>query len=175
MSAATPKSKVAVIKVDPANILKQIDQLCEMAGMKQALDPKATTILKDNISWHFPFPGANTTPWQLEGTVDALRNAGYDKLTCVQNKTVVTDAFKGEDLNCYLPILAKNNVPILYNFKEEDMKWIQYKPKAKMHVLDNIFPDGIMIPDYFAGKNIVHLPTVKCLSGSKCFGCERNR
>ena len=31
-----------------------------------------TTILKDNISWHFPFPAANTTPWQLEGTIQAL-------------------------------------------------------------------------------------------------------
>ena len=35
-----------------------------------------TTILKDNISWHFPFPGANTTPWQLEGTILALRARG---------------------------------------------------------------------------------------------------
>ena len=35
--------------------------------MTQALTRGATTILKDNISWHFPFPAANTTPWQLEG------------------------------------------------------------------------------------------------------------
>ena len=71
---------------------------------RQALQPGATTILKDNISWHFPMPGANTTPWQLEGTILALRAAGFDDLVCVQNQTVVTNAFKGEDLNGYVPI-----------------------------------------------------------------------
>ena len=28
-----------------------------------------------------------------------------------------------------------------------------------MRVLNDIFPDGIKIPEYFIGKNIVHLPT----------------
>ena len=51
---------------------------CELAGMKPALDARHTTILKDNISWHYPFPGANTTPWQLEGTILALKKAGFD-------------------------------------------------------------------------------------------------
>ena len=66
---------------------------CIAFHVKAALKPGAQTILKDNISWHFPFPGANTTPWQLEGTVRALRGRGYADLVCVQNKTVVTDAF----------------------------------------------------------------------------------
>ena len=70
------KSKVAVLKVTPQTILTDIERLCELAGMPQALDKGATTILKDNISWHYPFPGANTTPWQMEGTIIALRNAG---------------------------------------------------------------------------------------------------
>jgi hypothetical protein len=61
--------------------------------------PRArATILKDNISWHFPFPAANTTPWQLEGTIQALARRGFTDQVCVQNKTVVTNAFKGEDL-----------------------------------------------------------------------------
>ena len=42
------------------------------------------------------------------------------------------------------------------------MTWVRYKPKARMRVLDSIFPEGIHIPDYFFGKNIVHLPTIKC-------------
>src|ERR1035438_2778652 len=103
------KSKVAVLKVKPETVLKDTERLCELAGMQQALDKKATTILKDNISWHYPFPGANTTPWQLEGTIQALRSSGYQDLVCVQNKTVVTNAFKGEDLNHYLPIFSKYN------------------------------------------------------------------
>ena len=169
-----PKAKVAALKVKPATILKDIQRLCELAGMEQALDKGSVTILKDNISWHYPFPGANTTPWQLEGTIQALRAKGYEQLTCVQNKTVVTNAFKGEDLNHYRPICGKYDVPILYNFKEADMKWVDYKPKAKMHVLNRIYPDGIKLPDYFFGKNIVHLPTVKCHIYTTTTGAMKN-
>src|SRR4051794_41631922 len=136
-----PKAKVAALKVTPETILTDIGRLCELANMPDALNRTQTTILKDNISWHYPFPGANTTPWQLEGAIQALRGAGFPDLSCVQNKTVVTNAFKGEDLNHYRPLCAKYDVPILYNFKDEDMKWVDYKPKARMHVLDRIYPD----------------------------------
>ena len=98
------KSKVAVVRTSVGTVFEDVRRTLELGGVGQALDPRATTILKDNISWHFPFPGANTTPWQLEGTIRALRHAGFDDQVCVQNKTVVTDAFKGEDLNHYLPI-----------------------------------------------------------------------
>jgi uncharacterized protein (DUF362 family) len=168
------KSKVAVVRVRPESILHDIEKLCGLAGMRDTLDASATTILKDNISWHFPFPAANTTPWQLEGTILALRGAGFEDLTCVQNQTVVTDAFKGEDLNRYVPVLKHYDVPVLYNFKSGDMKWIEYKPKARMRVLDKIYPDGIRLPDYFFGKNIVHLPTVKCHIYSTTTGAMKN-
>src|SRR3712207_3382079 len=127
------KPKVAVIKTKPETVLEDTARLMEMADYRQALDPGAATILKDNISWHFPFPGANTTPWQLEGTVRSLRARGYDDLVCVQNKTVVTDAFKGEDLNGYVPIFKRYDIPVRYNFKPEDMTWSVYRPKAKMN------------------------------------------
>ncbi len=168
------KSKVAVLKTKPETILQDTERLMQLAGMEQALAKGATTILKDNISWHFPFPAANTTPWQMEGVILGLRNAGYHNITCVQNKTVVTNAFKGEDLNNYVPIFRRYDIPVLYNFKEGDMNWITYKPKAKMHVLDTIFPEGITIPDYFEGKNIIHLPTVKCHIYTTTTGAMKN-
>ena len=167
-------SKVAVLKVSPATILEDIDRLCELGGVRQALNPGATTILKDNISWHFPFPGANTTPWQLEGTVRALAARGFDDQVCVQNKTVVTDAFKGEDLNGYVPVFQKYDIPVRYNFKPEEMSWSVYKQTARMNVLDKIFPEGILIPDDFHGTNIVHLPTVKCHIYTTTTGAMKN-
>ncbi len=168
------KPRVAVLRVTPETILDDIDRLLDLAGVRQAMDPSATTILKDNISWHFPFPAANTTPWQLEGTILALRKAGFADLAAVQNKTVVTNAFKGEDLNHYVPIFRRYGVPVLYNFRDEDMKWIEYRPKAKMLVLDRIYPEGIRIPDYFVGKNIVHLPTTKCHIYTTTTGAMKN-
>ena len=159
------KSIVAALRVRPETVLEDTARLMELARVREAMDPARTTILKDNISWHFPFPGANTTPWQMEGVVLGLQSAGFRDQVCVQNKTVVTNAFKGEDLNHYLPIFKAYDIPVLYNFKDEDMKWVVYKPKAKMGVLDQIYPEGITVPDFFFGKNIVHLPTVKCVAG----------
>ena len=101
------KSKVAVLRVTPDNILADIDRLVELAGVSDALVSGKTTILKDNLSWHFPFPAANTTPWQLEGTIQALARRGFTDQVSVQNKTVVTNAFKGEDLNHYVPIFKQ--------------------------------------------------------------------
>jgi len=168
------KSTVAVLKTTPANVLQDYERLVDLAGISSALQEGVTTILKDNISWHFPFPAANTTPWQLEGTILALQKFGYVDIACVQNETVVTDAFKGEDLNNYRPIFQRHQVPVLFNFREEDMKWVDYRPKSKMRVLNMIYPEGIRIPDYFMGKNIVHLPTMKCHIYTTTTGAMKN-
>ena len=169
-----PKSRVAVLRTTPATILADTERLFGLCSVEKVLAKGSTTILKDNISWHFPFPAANTTPWQMEGAVLALKKAGFNDLSCVQNKTVVTNAFKGEDLNNYVPIFKRYAIPVLYNFNDADMKWIEYKPKARMRVLNSIFPEGIRIPDYFPGKNIVHLPTVKCHIYTTTTGAMKN-
>jgi uncharacterized protein (DUF362 family) len=165
---------VVVLRTTPMTVLEDIRASMEKAGLRSALNPKATTILKDNISWHFPFPAANTTPWQLEGSILGLRDAGFNDLVCVQNKTVVTDAFKGEDLNKYVPLFRKYKIPVKFNFKEEDMTWVDYKPKTPLIVLDQIYPEGIRLPELFFGTNIVHLPTVKCHIYTTTTGAMKN-
>ena len=170
----TGKAKVAVIFTQPETVLDDYQRLFELADGPKSLKPGATTILKDNISWHYPMPSANTTPWQLEGTYLALKKAGFSDQVCVQNHTVVTDPFKGEKLNCYLPIFQHYNIPVKYNFREADMKWVRYEPKAKMLALDEIYPEGIFLPDYFFGKNIVHLPTTKCHLYTTTTGAMKN-
>jgi uncharacterized protein (DUF362 family) len=168
------KSKVAVLRTKPEQVLDDYVKLCELAGIKEALDPSATTILKDNISWHLMFPGSNTTPWQLEGTIMGLKQAGINDLVDVHNKTVVTIADLGDKYNKFGPILDRYGIPKKYNFKEADMKWVRYEPKAEMLVLNKIFPEGIYLPDYFFGKNIVHLPTVKTHSYTTTTGSMKN-
>jgi hypothetical protein len=92
----------------------------------------------------------------------------------VQNQTVVTDAYKGEDLNHYRPVLARHAVPVRYNFEPADMRWVTYRPRARMRALDKVFPEGIRVPDFFLGKNVVHLPTVKCHIYTTTTGAMKN-
>lgn len=168
------RSKVAIIKTSPETVLQDIPRLMEMADYEEHLDKNAATILKDNISWHLMFPGANTTPWQLEGVIAGLKRGGFADVVCVQNETVVTDAHKGETLNKYRPVLDYYRIPVLYNFLPQDITWSFYQPRAEMMVLDKIYPEGILIPDYFQGKNIVHLPTVKTHIYTTTTGAMKN-
>jgi hypothetical protein len=169
------KSKVAVFKTSPDSILGDIADLMEAAKFQKALPRNRATIIKDNISWHFPYLSANTTPWQLEGVVLALKKAGYGgDIVAVHNNTVVTDPYKGGSLNRLAPLYHKYEVPELYNFLPEDMTWTAYRPKAKMRVLNKIFRSEIMIPEYFIGKNIIHLPTVKTHIYTTTTGAMKN-
>ncbi len=166
--------RVALLRTRPETALEDIARLCELAGLRQALVPGHTTILKDNISCHFPFPGANTTPWQLEGTILALRQSGLSDLVCVQNDTVVTDPEKGERMNGYVGVLERHAVPVRYNCFGWDLKWVRYEPKAEMLALRRVFPHGIHIPEFFIGTNVVHLPTVKCHIYTTTTGAMKN-
>ncbi len=168
------RAKVAVLKTQPETVLEDVARTMELADARRHLDPSATTILKDNISWHFPYPGANTTPWQLEGTIRKLRADGLADLVCVQNDTVVTDPKKGERLNRYLPVLERYDVPVRYNCFPEDLAWVRYEPQGELLVLPQIFPEGITIPEFFLGKNVVHLPTVKCHIYTTTTGAMKN-
>lgn len=168
------KAKVVVLKTNPATVLDDIEKGMMQAGCATSLRTGTEVLLKNNISWHYPFPGANTTPWQLEGVIRSLGKMGYEQITSVENRTVVTDPFKGERLNKYRAIYDHYGVPVKYNFRSEDMKWIPYLPKGKLNILDRIYPNGIHIPDYFLGKNVLHLPTTKCHIYTTTTGSMKN-
>ena len=91
------RAKVVVLKTSPETVIEDYQRLFEIADVERFLEKGRTTILKDNISWHFFYPAANTTPWQLEGTILGLKGYGYDDLVCVQNDTVVTDEIRFGD------------------------------------------------------------------------------
>ena len=53
-------------------------------------------------------------------------------------------------------------------------KWVDYTPKAKMLVLDDIYPEGFQVPEMFFGKNIIHLPTMKTHVFTTITGAMKN-
>ncbi len=167
-------SKISVLKTVPSTVIDDYKQLMADAGLVSSLDKEAEVIVKNNISWHLMYPSANTTPWQLEAVLSYLSDTGFSKVAVVQNETVVSNAFKGERLNAYTRVYQKYGVKVLYNFRSSDMKWTVYKPKHEMLVLDRVFPEGIKIPDYFIGRNVIHLPTVKCHIYTKMTGAMKN-
>ncbi len=167
-------NSVIIKHTHPTTVFDDIKESLINAGIEKVLDKSNTTILKDNISWHFPFLSANTTPWQLEGVCQTLRDLGYEKITAVHNNTVVTNADKGQRLNKLAPIYKKYGVKELYNFDPRDIKWRTFQPKSEMLVLHKMFPRGIEIPEYFVDKNIIHLPTMKTHIYTTTTGAMKN-
>jgi uncharacterized protein (DUF362 family) len=168
------KSVVAVLKTDPKSAVQDYIKLGALAGLDTAMDKSVPTILKDNISWHLPFPAANTVPWQLEGAIRALQSTGYCDLVAVHNNTVVTDPYLGGKLLKLKKVYEKYNIAEHYNNDPKDLKWVEYHPKAELLVLDKIYDHGIRIPEFFIGKNIVHLPTVKTHIYTTTTGAMKN-
>ena len=168
------KAKVAALRTRPDTVVADYRRLCELAGIKEALDASAQTILKDNITWHYVMPGVNTTPWQLEGTILGLQDAGHQDLVAVHNHTVVTIPEQGEERLKFRPIYEKFNIPVLFNFREDHMKWVPFKSKTPLIALPQIFHGDVRIPDFFIGKNIVQMPTIKTHSYTQYTGALKN-
>lgn len=165
---------VSILETSVNRILKDYEKILKLANVKDSLAKGKTTILKDNISWHLYYPGANSTPWQLEGTIRGLRKLGYNDLVAVHNDTVVTNPFRGQELNKFNTVFGKLGIPVRYNCIKEDISWVQYEPHVKLRVLPQIYPKGIYLPEFFFDKNIVHLPTMKTHIYTTTTGAMKN-
>lgn len=167
-------AKVAVVKTTPETVLEDFGKAMRMAGYREALPIDKQTALKINISWHHWYPAVSTTPWQLEGVIKTLLEDGYprDNLYGAHNRTVVVNSHVGEVNNKHKPVLEKYGIRNIHLYEGEE--WVRYEPKAKMLVLDSIYPEGIHIPKRLIGSNIIQLPTVKTHVFTTMTGAMKN-
>jgi uncharacterized protein (DUF362 family) len=166
-------SIVSVLKTTPDTILEDYARLMHLAEYQKYLPADRETIIKLNLSWTKYFPACSSQPWQLEGTVKTMLEDGYSKesLLPVENKTVVTDPIQGAINNKWMPVLNKYGLSYT---PLPDVEWIVFQPKAKLLVLDKIFPEGIKIPKMFLDRSVLHLPTVKTHGHSTTTGAIKN-
>jgi len=173
MAESTGKGKVALIKTSPDTILDDIERLMKLAEFDQVLPKEYRTGLKINISWQTWYPACSSTPWQIEGVIRALHKAGYPDLVGVHNDTVVVNTAHAEVNNKHKLITDQYNLPCIYTY-DPSVKWVEYHPKSPFLVLDQIFPEGLFIPEPMIGMNIIHLPTVKTHVFTTITGAMKN-
>lgn len=173
MSEFPGKGKVTVIKTSYHTVLNDFEELMQLAQFESALPKDIKTGLKINISWQTWYPACSTAPWQLEGVIRSLQEAGYTDLVGVHNDTVVVNTADGERNNKHKFVTDKYEVPCLYLYNE-DFDWVEYKPKRPFLVLDKVYPDGVFIPKALVGMNIIHLPTVKTHVFTTITGAMKN-
>ena len=153
-------SKVFAGKISPETVIEDYQSLLRLAGAFNNWDKSKSIVIKINLSWTKFYPACSTPPWQLEGVVKYLLVVGYspEKIIPVENRTVVTNVYEGAKNHGWLKILDKYGIKMRFL---PDEAYIEYRPKAKMLVLDRIFPNGIVLPKLIVGKPIIHLPTMK--------------
>ena len=168
-----PKSRVVVLRTRPERVLEDYGRLLQRARVKSVLAPGDPLILKLNLSWTRYFPACSTEPWQLEGTVRALLDQGYprDSLLPVENRTVVTDPWKGARDNGWLPVLSRYGLRFT---PLTEVEWVVHRFKEPLLRVDRLFPEGIQIPKMFIGRNVLHLPTLKTHGHSVTTGAVKN-
>jgi uncharacterized protein (DUF362 family) len=173
------KSTVAILRTRPATVLNDYHALMNLAGYQAVVARDADTALKVNISWHFFFPGSSTPPWQLDGVIRAMKADGYDPnlIHACHNRTVVIDAHLGERENKQLNVVEAHGLRNLHLYEGEE--WIDVREAVgdltrKFLCLNQVYPDGFMIPRRFLGENIVHLPTIKTHVFTTTTGAMKN-
>ncbi len=173
------KSKVAILRTSPATVLEDYHRLMNLAGYQEVLPKDTDTALKINISWHFFFPGSSTTPWQLDGVIRAMKRDGYDPdlIHGCHNRTVVIDAHLGEEQNKQVNVTDAHQLRNIHLYEGEE--WIHVRDAVgeladDFLCLNDVYPDGFMIPKRFIGESIIHLPTVKTHVFTTTTGAMKN-
>jgi uncharacterized protein (DUF362 family) len=167
------KGVVAVVKTTPSTVLDDYKRAMTLAGFEEALPKDRETLLKINISWQTWYPACSTAPWQLEGVIKTLQEAGYQNLIGAHNDTVVVDAHVGERNNKQKYVVDKYGVRNAHLY-EPQFDWVRYEPKEPFLVLDKVYPEGLFIPKLLVGRNIIQLPTVKTHVFTTITGAMKN-
>lgn len=173
------QSKVAILKTTPTTVLRDYHRVMNLAGYQEVLSKDYDTALKINISWHFFYPACSTTPWQLDGVIRAMKKDGYDSnlIHGCHNRTVVIDAHLGERENKHIDVTNAHGLRNIHLYEGE--QWIHIRdavgPLAdKFLCLNEVYPNGFMIPKRLIGENVIHLPTIKTHVFTTITGAMKN-
>ncbi|MCO6436297.1 MAG: DUF362 domain-containing protein [Phycisphaerae bacterium] len=174
------RSKVAILRTTPETVLEDYHRLLNLADYQSIVAKDADTALKVNISWHFFFPGSSTTPWQLDGVIQAMLRDGYQKdlIHACHNRTVVIDAYLGEKENKQVDVVRAHGLRNIHLY-EPGNEWIDIHEAVgdlcdRFLCLNDVYPKGFSIPRRFLGENIIHLPTVKTHVFTTTTGAMKN-
>jgi uncharacterized protein (DUF362 family) len=154
------RGRVAVIETRPETVLADVRRAMELAGYREALPRGNGTLLEIGTSYPTWYPGAGTTPWQLEGTIRELQGAGYEGLVALPKTTSGADPRVAAVNHKHRHAIEKFGLPSIY-LDEPEVERVRYQPTRPFLVLDRLFPEGVTVPKVFVGRNAVVLPTIK--------------
>ena len=166
---------VSVVATTPETVLADVERAMRLAGAEQVLSRDLETLLKINISWQHWYPGCSTDArgsWK-EPSAPCTTWATQD-LIAAHNGTVVVDSFEGEVNN--KPQAGAGQIQPSHRAPGHAAGAVGAlrSPRPRCWSSTTSIPKGIEIPQIFAGKNIVHLPTMKTHVFTTMTGAMKN-
>lgn len=167
------RAKVAVLYTSPETVIEDYRRLMKMVDYTRHLPKDNQILLKLNLSWTKFYPACSSPPWQLDGVLTRMLADGYSRrrLIPVENRTVVTDPWKGAANNKWLGVLAKHRLRFT---ALTEVEWVKHEFRTPLPYLSELFPAGIYIPKMFVGRSVLHLPTVKTHGHATTTGAVKN-
>ncbi len=149
-------NNIYIQPISPSTVISDYQKLLAKLPKPQ----NTPTVIKLNLSWTKFYPAVSTPPWHFDAILKWLIDSGVSpsNIIPVENRTVVTKVEIGARNHGWTKIAKKYDVKLHYLTKE---KYIEYRPKSKMLVLDQIFPDGILLPEVIMDKPLITLCTLK--------------
>ena len=171
--ARSRTARVAVVRTRPETVIEDYGRVMDLAGYRDVLSRNRDTVIKLNLSWTKYFPACSSQPWQLDGVVTKMLGDEFERrrLIPVENKTVVTNPREGCRNNRWEPVLTSHGLTFT---PLTEVEWRVYPFKSPLLKLNDIFPEGIQIPSIYAGKQVLHLPTVKTHGHAVMTGSVKN-
>ncbi len=155
------KAPVAVVKTTPKTFFDDVKRVMDAANAPDHIINEAEIAIKLNLSWSKFFPSCSTHPYTFDAVMKALLSYGKASrdIFSLENETVVTDIFKGIQANRWKSVLHKYHQKFIPLTEAE---WVPISIKRKTIALEKYF-GRIEVPKAIIGKNILHLPTIKCV------------
>ena len=156
-----PCATVAVLATSPETVLDDYRRLLDLAGAGGVLAPNRPVNVIPELSWHHYIPACSTPPWQLDGVLGALKDAGStpEQVTVQYAAFPTVDAAKGIILNRHHTVLETQGVRVVN--PGEIGEWSSHAPTAKTSALGALYTDGVPLPASLEGSPLVVCSAMK--------------
>jgi uncharacterized protein (DUF362 family) len=167
--------RVTVLKTSPETVVEDYARLLREADYSETIKAGRDTVLNINMPWDLWFPGCATAPWQLEGIVRTLIDDGFDAASIkpVEAGCGHGDPHKGERNNG-LTVAAERAGVVITCLEGSPVGRVRYRPDADLPLLKRFCEDGIMVPDFYPGSSMIHMPTMKTSTATVFAGAMEN-
>jgi len=159
-----PKSIVAIVKVR-AGVIEAVKAAMELANWKDFIPRGAAVAVKPNLGWDLFFPGAVTSPWVVEGVIQALKEH-VKEIYVVEAGQILVDVEK-----------AVRQTGIYDLCRKYGVEWVNMsKGRFKTVRIDNgwILKE-VMVPEILTRTILLTVPVIKTHGKTTITGSIKNQ